>query len=225
LRYVILIVLLAWFPALAGDVGDSLVVPGLVGQDMYHANRALRRLGLTVRFEQVQTDTAAGSFFLVTAQAPDSGLPAKPGDTVLLRFNCPGMLRYWNASVLPLVGDLANAVDFYRVSKPPHPVKVAQAEYPPELGRYNFRGETDVEALVDFDGSVLAARVARSSGYEAADSSACEAALRTGFTPGEYRDQPVRVWFPLPYHWRFEEAPQLPASDRPAAPGTNPVEP
>ena len=62
---------------------DSLFVPNLVGQDIYHAHRALRKLGLVSRFEQVKADTAKVPLFFVASQAPDSGAAANPGDTVV----------------------------------------------------------------------------------------------------------------------------------------------
>ncbi len=194
----------------AGAGADSLFVPKLVGQDIYHAHRALRKLGLVSRFEQIEVDTAKVSLFFVASQAPDSGAAAKPGDTVVLRFNHPGMLRYWNPSVISLMGDFENTVSFYKVQKPPQPTALEPAGYPAELKQYTFSGAADVEALVDFDGAVLAARVVRSSGYAAADSSACAAALRGSFTPAEHYEQPVRVWFPLPYRFQFKEDKGLP---------------
>ncbi len=205
-----------------GAAADSLFVPNLVGQDIYHAHRALKKLGLVSRFEQVETDTAVASVFLVTSQVPDSGTAAKAGETVVLRFNHPGMLRYWNASVIPFLGDFENTVSFYKVQKPPRPIAMEPAGYPVELKQYTFSGGADVEALVDFDGAVLAARVVRSSGYAAADSSACAAALRGSFSPAEHYGQPVRVWFPLPYRFQFKEDKSLPG---PATPGRDPTEP
>jgi TonB family protein len=196
--------------ASVGAAADSLFVPKLVGQDIYHAHRALRKLGLVSRFEQVEADTATVPLFFVASQAPDSGAAVHPGDTVVLRFNHLGMLRYWNASVIPLMGDFENTVSFYKVQKPPHPIVLEPAGYPVELRQYTFSGETDVEALVDFDGAVLVARVVRSSGYVAADSSACATALRASFTPAEHYGQPVRVWFPLPYRFQFKEEKGLP---------------
>jgi len=194
-----------------GTAADSLFVPNLAGQDIYQAHRALWKLGLASRFDQVEVDTAEIPLFFVASQVPDSGAAVQPGDTVVLRFNHPGMLRYWNASVIPLMGDFGNAVGFYRVQKPPQPIRVEPAGYPQELKRYTFSGGTDVEALVDFDGAVLAARVVRSSGYGAADSSACEAALHGSFAPAEHQGQPVRVWFPLPYRFQYKEERGLPA--------------
>jgi TonB family protein len=196
----------------AGAAADSLFVPKLVGQDIYHAHRALKKLGLVSRFEQVEADTATVPLFFVASQAPDSGAAVHPGDTVVLRFNHPGMLRYWNASVIPFMGDFENTVSFYKVQKPPQPIVLEPAGYPVELKQDTFSGGADVEALVDFDGAVLAARIVRSSGYAAADSSACATALRGSFAPAEHYGQPVRVWFPLPYHFQFKEDKALPNS-------------
>jgi TonB family protein len=216
------VVLLVAAVVVVATAQDSVSVPQLVGLDTYQAYRALRRLGLVARFEQVSVDTAAAALFRVTGQSSDSGRPAKAGDTVLLQFNCPGMLRYWNPSVVPLLGDVANTLSFYRVSTPPRPLKVVAATYPQELKVYTFSGEADIEALVDFDGAVLAARVVKSSGYESADSAGCEAALAASFTGAEHQGQPVRVWFPLPFHWKYKEDKGLPS---PVKQGTELQEP
>ncbi|MBN2465093.1 TonB family protein [candidate division WOR-3 bacterium] len=208
--------------ASVGAAADSLSVPALVGQDIYHAHRALRKLGLVSQFEQVGVDTSPASLFVVASQAPDSGSQARPGDTIVLTFNHPGMLRYWNSSVVPLLGDFGNTVSFYKVQKPPQPIVVEPAGYPAELKQYNFSGTAEAEALVDFDGTVLAARIVRSSGYAAADSSACASALRGSFAPAEHYERPVRVWFPLPYHFQFKEDKVLPSSVRQVRDPTEP---
>jgi TonB family protein len=201
--------------ATAGELPDSgTMVPRLTGMSVYRAHRALRKLGLLSVFGQVSVDTAASAEFIVVGQAPDSGAMLKRGDSVRMKFNCPRMLRFWNATVIPLLGDFENTVGFYKVQKPPAPVKVQQAEYPLDLMRYTFSGDAEVDALVDFDGSVLAARVVRSSGYDAADSSACEAALRASFTPAENYDAPIRVWFPLPFHFEFKDLEGLPSPEK-----------
>ena len=214
-------VLVAFLVSVCG-AADSLSLPGLVCQDIYHAHRALRRLGLVSRFEQVEVDTAIVPIFFLEAQAPDSGAAIRAGDTVVLEFNHPGMLRYWNPSVIPLLGDFGNTVSFYKAHRPPRPIALEPAGYPAELKQYSFSGTADVEALVDFDGGVLAARIVRSSGYAAADSSACATALRGSFAPAEHYGQPVRVWFPLPYHFQFKEDKGLPS---PARQGQDPIGP
>jgi TonB family protein len=198
--------LLLLVPAMVlGQALDSIALPQVAGMDVYHANKTLKRLGMIVRFEQVELDTQATPVFLVASQTPESGAVLRPGDTVTLRVNCPGMLRYWNAWVVPLLGDFANAVGFYRVQLPPRPVRVAAAEYPDELRPVSFTGDAVVDALVDFDGSVLAARVTSSSGHREADSAACVAALGATFLPADDHGAPVRVWFPMPFHWQFKE--------------------
>jgi TonB family protein len=201
---------------------DSLSVPALVGQDIYHAHRALKKVGLVSQFEQVEADTSQASQFVVSSQSPDSGVGVRAGDTVVLRFNHTGLLCYWNRSVIPLLGDFENTVGFYRVQKPPLPISLDPAEYPSALKQYNFSGTADAEALVDFDGAVLAARITRSSGYAVADSSACASALRSSFSPAEHYGRPVRVWFPLPYHFQFKEEKTLPSSVRQARDPTEP---
>ena len=204
------------------SAADSLSVPMLVGQDIYHAHRALKKLGLASQFEQVELDTVKVPLFVVASQEPDSGARVQAGDTVVLRFNHPGMLRYWNRSVIPLLGDFENTVSFYKVQKPPQPIVLEPAGYPEALKQYSFSGTADAEALVDFDGAVLAARILRSSGYPAADSSACATALHSSFAPAEKYGQPVRVWFPLPYHFQFKEDKTLPGSVKPTRDPTEP---
>jgi TonB family protein len=204
------------------NAADSLSVPMLAGQDIYHANRALKKLGLVSQFEQVEVDTVKVPLFVVASQEPDSGAKVQAGDTVVLRFNHPGMLSYWNRSVIPLLGDFENTVSFYKVQKPPQPIVLEPAGYPEALKQYNFSGTADAEALVDFDGAVLAARIVRSSGYAAADSSACATALHSSFAPAEQYGEPVRVWFPLPYHFQFKEDKTLPSSVKPTRDPTEP---
>jgi TonB family protein len=208
--------------AACGLAGDSLTVPALVGSDIYHAHRALKKIGLVSRFEQVEIDTSKVPLFFVAAQLPDSGIEVAPGDTVVLDFNHPGLLNCWNHSVIPLLGDFENVVGFYKVQRPPQPIALEPAGYPEALKQFSFSGEVDAEALVDFDGAVLAARIVRSSGYAAADSSACATALRSSFAPAEHFGQPVRVWFPLPYHFQFKEDKTLPQSAKQARDPTEP---
>jgi TonB family protein len=184
---------------------DTLAMPSVSGQDLYHGSKPLKRMGLVVKYQQVQADTAANRQFFITGQKPDSGAKVHAGDTVWLQFNCSGMLRYWQDWVVPLLGDFSNNVAYLKVTKSPQSISVPSAEYPQELVKYSFTGSVEVEVLVDFDGSPLAARVTRSSGHEEADSSACVAALQSSFSPGEHYGQPTRVWVPIPYQWQHVE--------------------
>ncbi|UCG43839.1 MAG: TonB family protein [candidate division WOR-3 bacterium] len=185
---------------------QAAVMPQLVGLDLRSAGKALARIGMEPVYVQVQADTAEVPEFHVVSQDPDSGALLEEAQEVLVRFNCHGMLKYWDSWVVPLLGDFRNTVSVYRVDRPPEPTSTPVAGYPPELLKFSFSGEAKVEALVDFDGSVLAARVVESSGQRQADSAACQAALSSEFSPATHYDVPVRVWFPLPYAWDYREA-------------------
>jgi TonB family protein len=221
MKSTVVLIIGAVLSAATAQAPDSVAVPNVTGLSMYRAHRALKKLGLVSRFEQLELDTAKVPLFFVASQVPDSGVPAKTGDTVLVRFNHPGMLVYWNPTFAPMLGDFDNSASFYKVQKPPQPIRAEPAGYPDELRKFSYSGDALVEALVDFDGGVLAARVVKSSGHAEADSAACDAALRASFTPAEDRGQPVRVWFPLPYHWQFKEDKSAPGAEskRVRAPG------
>lgn len=188
-----------------GQEPGAAVMPDLVGQALYPASRAVRGLGAPVSYRQVAVDTGRVPEFHVAGQSPAAGSAVLPESVLVLEFNCPGMLRYWDEWVVPLLGDFRHQVGLYQVEKAPEPKRLVGAGYPPELLKYGFSGECRVAALVDFDGAVLAARVVESSGQPEADSAALDAALRATFHPAEHYEAFVRVWFPLPFHWEFRE--------------------
>lgn len=188
-------------------------MPGLFGQDLWSASKSLRRLGIEASYGQT-ADTTGLPLFRVTGQEPDSGARVEEGQRVLVRFNCPDPLFYWDDWVVPLLGDEKNTVSFYAVSSPPQPIRTPGAEYPPELLACQFSGQAKVEVLVDFDGSALAVRLIESSGYPVADSAAGEAALNARFSKPEHNGRPVRVWFQLPYAWTYEDIKSLPGLER-----------
>jgi TonB family protein len=194
------------FTVFAQTEEQAIVMPQLVGTDLRSAGRALARIGMEPVYVQVQADTAEVPEFHVVSQDPDSGAVLEEAQEVIVRFNCHGMLKYWDAWVVPLLGDFKNTVGIFRVDHPPEPISTPGAGYPAELLKFSFSGEAKVEALLDFDGSVLAARVVESSGQLQADSAACEAALNSEFSPATHYEAPVRVWFPLPYAWDYREA-------------------
>lgn len=197
---------------------DTLRMPRVVGLDVYAASKVLRKLGVEFRYEQVQTDTAKSAQFFVAGQIPDSGAVLSPGQGVVLRFNCTAMLRYAGDYAVPLLGDFKHQVSFYRASKPPEPIARPAAAYPTELLKYTFNGQAGVEVLVDYDGTVLAARLVESSGYEQADSSALAAAMQATFSPAQHLEQPVRVWFPLTYPFVYSDLKGLPPPTREGTP-------
>lgn len=193
-------------------IGQPATMPQCVGFDLQSGTRPLRRAGLAVRYVQVEAETAEAQQFIIIGQKPDSGAAVAPGDSVEVRFNCTGLLRYWEDWVVPLLGDFRNNIDVLNATKRPQAIAAPQAEYPLALAACEFSGSALLAALVDFDGSVLAARVVQSSGFAAADSAACAAALRSSFSPGENRSEPSRVWMRLPYSWQYSEYRKLESS-------------
>ncbi|MBN2537702.1 TonB family protein [candidate division WOR-3 bacterium] len=224
-RHTLLFVLAAGLALpLWAQEADTLVMPDFVGQALYPAARTLRGMGLEISYAQVAADSSDSARFRVAGQDPAAGTALEAGQAVTLQFNCVGELRYWGEWAVRMLGDFENTAGFYSVEKPPEPVRFVGAGYPAELRKYDFSGDALVEALVDFDGSVLAAWVRESSGYPAADSAALDAALQASFSPASHYGEPKRVWFPLPFHWEFDEGPQLPSTD-PANSDGRPIEP
>jgi TonB family protein len=209
---------------LGAEEADSLKMPDLVGQALYPAAKTLRGMGLELEYEQVALDSSDTARFRVAGQDPAAGTALEPGQAVTLEFNCVGELRYWGEWAVRMLGDFDNIAGFYSVEKPPEPIRLLGAGYPAELRKYDFTGDALVEALVDFDGSVLAAWVRESSGYPVADSAALDAALQASFSPATHFGEPKRVWFPLPFHWEYDEGPQLPGAGSPEQEGM-PIEP
>ncbi len=196
-----------------GSEAVSPQMPWVVGQDLYSAYKTLRKLGVSVRYEQVSGDTSAAAQFTVAAQVPDSGKPVVAGEEVVLRFNCSKMLYYLDDFALPLLGDFRHQVSLYRATRPPEPITQPAAVYPEALLEHVFNGEVRVEAFIDYDGTVLASRLLESSGYREADSAALVAAMQAVFSPARYGDNPVRVWFPLQYRFVYQagNSPPVPA--------------
>jgi TonB family protein len=190
---------------------DSVSVPKVVGLDVYNAARTLARAGLEPKFQQADIDTAVVPEYCVAGQTPDSGSVVPQGTPVTLRFNSTMRLQYWDDWAVPLLADYKHTVGFFRATKPPEPIAVPEAGYPPELLKFKFNGSAQVEVLVDFDGAALAARLLESSGHPEADSSALSAALRGTFSAAENNGEPVRVWLSLPFAWKYEDLTGLPS--------------
>jgi TonB family protein len=92
-------------------------------------------------------------------------------------------------------------VPFFKVEVKPKPIDLPVPDYPSSVRDAGVEGSTVVEALLDLDGSVMDARVQKSSGNQMLDEAAVNAALKAKFTPAKQRDKPVRVWISLPYRF------------------------
>lgn len=95
-------------------------------------------------------------------------------------------------------------VPFFKVEVRPTPVSVPVPDYPSTVRDAGIEGTAVVEALLDLDGSVMDARMLKSSGNQMLDASAVEAALKAKFTPAKQRDKAVRVWISIPYRFTLK---------------------
>lgn len=95
-------------------------------------------------------------------------------------------------------------VPFWKVEVKPTPVNVPTPVYPDLARNAGIEGQAVVQALVDTDGSVVDAKILKSSGNTSLDNEAVQAAMRATFTPAKQRDQAVRVWVSIPYRFTLQ---------------------
>lgn len=96
-------------------------------------------------------------------------------------------------------------VPFWKVEKKPEPIVIPKPVYPEFARISGIEGTSVVEALVDVDGSVIDAKIVKSSGNQSLDAAAIEAAYKAKFTPAMQRDKPVRVWVTIPYKFTLQQ--------------------
>ncbi|MCL6465661.1 MAG: TonB family protein [candidate division WOR-3 bacterium] len=95
-------------------------------------------------------------------------------------------------------------VAFWKVEVKPNPVDIPKPVYPDLARNAGIEGQCVVEALVDVDGSIIEARIIKSSGNQSLDAAAVEAAYKAKFTPAKQRDKAVRVWVSIPYRFTLQ---------------------
>ncbi len=84
--------------------------------------------------------------------------------------------------------------EFIHTEKLPDFVSYVKPEYPSIARQAGLEGTVVVKALVDKNGAVRDAKVARSSGYAALDNAAINASFKNTFTPGIQNGYPVACW-------------------------------
>lgn len=77
----------------------------------------------------------------------------------------------------------------------------AKPEYPHESLARRAQGTTSLRFLIDTDGSVAEAAVAKSSGDALLDEAARVAIAKCRFTPGMAGSKPARAWTQVQYVW------------------------
>jgi len=106
------------------------------------------------------------------------------------------------------IGDVPDLLpgpeDFVAVEVFPEFVYRAAPEYPRLARRAGLTGSVAVKVLVDEDGKVLKAIVARSSGIAALDEAAIDAGYRNVFKPGIQNGRPVKVWVSYEVEFRLD---------------------
>jgi TonB family protein len=84
---------------------------------------------------------------------------------------------------------------YVAVDKNPEPLRMPQPVYPDIAKKAGIGGKVYVQMLIDVDGHVVRADIAKSSGNQSLDDAAVEAAKQWLFTPAiAPGGKPVRVW-------------------------------
>jgi D-alanyl-D-alanine endopeptidase (penicillin-binding protein 7) len=77
----------------------------------------------------------------------------------------------------------------------------AKPEYTADALARRAQGTTSLRFLIDVDGSVAEAQVAKSSGDRSLDEAARSAIAKCRFKPAIYKGKPARAWVPVQYVW------------------------
>lgn len=95
---------------------------------------------------------------------------------------------------------------YVAVDKAPEIVKAGKAEYPDIVKKAGIEGKVYLQLLIDFDGHVKMAVVAKSSGNVSLDEAAVEAGKQCIFTPAVAPGgKPVRVWVMWPVTFKINQ--------------------
>jgi len=95
---------------------------------------------------------------------------------------------------------------FVAVDKQPEMIKAGKAEYPDIVKKAGIEGKVFLQLLIDFDGHVKMAVVAKSSGNVSLDEAAVEAGKQCIFTPAVAPGgKPVRVWVMWPVTFKINQ--------------------
>ncbi|UCG92488.1 MAG: energy transducer TonB [candidate division WOR-3 bacterium] len=96
------------------------------------------------------------------------------------------------------IGPDIEIVPYYKVEVKPKPIFIPKPHYPDLARQAGIEGKTVVKALVDIDGSIIDAKILKSSGNQMLDQAALATAREAQFTPAKQRDKFVRVWVAIP---------------------------
>jgi len=101
-------------------------------------------------------------------------------------------------------GPEIEVIPYAKVEVKPKPISIPKPEYPELARKAGIEGKAIVEAIVDTDGSVMDAKIFKSSGNPMLDEAAIVAARRSKFTPAKQRDMFVRVRVNIPFDFKLQ---------------------
>lgn len=99
---------------------------------------------------------------------------------------------------------LPEAGEFVPVEISAEMISEVAPEYPSLLRNAGIEGVVWVQALVDKDGTVRRAQVARTSGVEGLDEAAVDAAYKNKYKPGIQNGRPVAMWVTYKVDFKVE---------------------
>lgn len=130
----------------------------------------------------------------------DPRLRAEPGVTVRI---LPDTLAKSASDTGPAV--IPEPGTFVKTSRKPQAAKLQMPDYPNNCRILGIEGTAQVNLLLNLDGSIMEARVARSSGDAELDSAAVRAGRQCRFIPAlDNNRQPVRVWVAVPFIFKLD---------------------
>ena len=136
------------------------------------------------------------------ASEDDAGMEARVGSTLMkepeAEFTDPQDVRpYHQPEKAPFV-----PADIVEVTSMPSVRRQVVPDYPPELRARELEGTVMVEADIDAEGKVVAARLQRGTGLDF-DAAALEAVKATVYRPARRGDEPVPVRIVVPVRFRL----------------------
>jgi TonB family protein len=99
----------------------------------------------------------------------------------------------------------APIVPFDQLDVKPQPIEKVTPTYPQEARSQGWEGQAVIEVLLKTNGKVQQSDVIQSSGYEALDDEARDAAQQWTFTPAQKDGETVRTEVTIPFNFSLTE--------------------
>ena len=101
----------------------------------------------------------------------------------------------------PPIDYIPDRHEFTIVQIPPEMIHEVKPEYPRMARRIGQEGTVWVQVLLDIDGSVMDAVIAKPTGMTLLEEAALKAAYKNRFSPAIQNDHPVRIWVTYSVHF------------------------